>query len=82
MTRVQPIGEESDECDEKEKEEGDANGGGGMDDEDDAGGAEETEEKLNVSFVNGIEETIDEEERKKEASQAVAACEGRRKETV
>ena len=72
MTRVQPIGEESDECDEKEKEEGDANGGGGMDDEDDAGGAEETEEKLNVSFVNGIEETIDEEERKKEASHLYA----------
>ena len=82
MTRIQSIGKKSDECDEKEKEEGDANGGSGMNDEDDAGGAEETEEKLNVSFANGIEETIDEEERKKEASQAIAACEERRNETM
>lgn len=82
MTRLQPIGEQSDESDEKEEEKGNANRGGGMDDENDAGGADETEEKLDITFANGIEETIDEKERNGETSQAIASCEERGMETV
>ena len=77
MTRLQSIGEKSDERDEKEEKKGNTNRSGGMDDKNDAGGADETEEELDISLANGVEESVDEEERNGETSQAVAACEAR-----